>query len=154
MKDSDGAARYRALLDLVVETSLVLGSDLELPTLLAKLVALAERTLGAELSSVMLLDVRRQELHWEIADGGLATGVLRQMTVAVGEGIAGTVAATGEPIVVTDAEHDPRVARRVARQSGQRSGTFVNPLRSWVSCSPAVKTYGAPHSAQVGVRSA
>ena len=84
MKDSDGAVRYRSLLDLVVETSLVLGSDLELPTLLAKLVALAERTLGAELSSVMLLDERRQELHWEIADGGLATGVLRQMTVAVG----------------------------------------------------------------------
>ena len=125
MKDSDGAARYRALLDLVVETSLVLGSDLELPTLLAKLVALAERTLDAELSSVMLLDERRQELHWEIADGGLATGVLRQMTVAVGEGIAGTVAATGEPIVVTDAEHDPRVARRVDAATGFRTRSIV-----------------------------
>ena len=85
----------------------MLGSDLELPTLLAKLVALAEQALGAELSSVMLLDERRAGLHWEVADGGVATGVLRQMTVAVGEGIAGTVAATGEPIVVTDAEHGP-----------------------------------------------
>jgi signal transduction histidine kinase len=125
LKDSDGAARYRALLDLVVETSLALGSDLELPTLLAKLVALAERTLGAELSSVMLLDERRQELHWEIADGGVATGVLRQMAVAVGEGIAGTVAATGEPIVVTDAEHDPRVARRVDAATGFRTRSIV-----------------------------
>jgi signal transduction histidine kinase len=125
LKDSDGAARYRALLDLVVETSLVLGSDLELPTLLAKLVALAEQMLGAELSSVMLLDERRQALHWEIADGGAATGVLGQMTVAVGEGIAGTVAATGEPIVVTDAEHDPRVARRVDAVTGFRTRSIV-----------------------------
>ena len=125
MKDSEGAARHRALLDLVVETSLVLGSDLELPTLLAKLVVLAERMLDAELSSVMLLDERRQALHWEIADGGVTTGVLRQMTVAIGEGIAGTVAATGEPIVVTDAEHDPRVARRVDAATGFRTRSIV-----------------------------
>jgi two-component system, NtrC family, sensor kinase len=125
VKEPDAAARYRALLDLVVETSLVLGSDLELPTLLAKLVALAETMLEAELSSVMLLDERRQVLHWEIADGGVATGVLRQMTVAVGEGIAGTVAATGEPIVVTDAETDARVARRVDAATGFRTRSIV-----------------------------
>jgi hypothetical protein len=64
VKDADAAARHRALLDLVVETSLVLGADLELPTLLAKLVRLAERALGAELSSVMLLDDQRALLHW------------------------------------------------------------------------------------------
>ncbi|MGH7342070.1 MAG: GAF domain-containing protein, partial [Candidatus Rokuibacteriota bacterium] len=125
MKDSDGAARHRALLDLVVETSLVLGSDLELPTLLAKLVVLAERMLDAERSSVMLLDERRQALHWEIADGAVTTGVLRQMTVAIGEGIAGTVAATGEAIVVADAEHDPRVARRVDAATGLRTRSIV-----------------------------
>ena len=125
MKEPDAAARHRALLDLVVETSLVLGSDLELPTLLAKLVALAEQALDAELSSVMLLDERREALHWEVADGGVATGVLRQMTVAVGEGIAGTVAATGEPIVVSDAETDPRVARRVDAATGFRTRSIV-----------------------------
>ena len=125
MKDADAAARHRALLDLVVETSLVLGADLELPTLLAKLVRLAERALGAELSSVMLLDDQRALLHWEVADGGVASGVLRHMTLAVGEGIAGTVAATGEPIVVRDAETDPRVARRVDAQTGFRTRSIL-----------------------------
>jgi sigma-B regulation protein RsbU (phosphoserine phosphatase) len=125
VKEPDVAARHRALLDLVVETSLVLGSDLELPTLLAKLVTLAEQALDAELSSVMLLDERREALHWEVADGGVATGVLRQMTVALGEGIAGTVAATGESIVVSDAEADPRVARRVDAATGFRTRSIV-----------------------------
>ncbi len=129
MKDStegpDVAARHRALLDLVVETSLVLGADLELPTLLAKLVRLAEQSLGAELSAVMLLDAHRAALHWEVVDGDVATGVLRQMTVAVGEGIAGTVAATGEAIIVADAEHDPRVARRVDAATGFRTRSIV-----------------------------
>ena len=109
----------------MVETSLVLGSDLELSTLLAKLVALAEKMLGAELSSVMLLDEHRQALHWEIADGRVSTGVLGRMTLAIGEGIAGAVAATGEPIVVTDAEQDPRVARRVDAATGFHTRSIV-----------------------------
>jgi signal transduction histidine kinase len=124
-EDADASARHRALLDLVVETSLVLGADLELSTLLAKLVRLAERALDAELSSVMLLDADRTALHWEVADGDVATGVLRQMTVALGEGIAGTVAATGETVIVTDAEHDARVARRVDAATGYRTRSIV-----------------------------
>src|SRR5262249_41329710 len=116
--------------DLVVETSLVLGADLELPTLLVKLVRLAERALGAELSSVMLLDTQRAMLHWEVADGGVASGVLRHMTLAVGEGIAGTGAATGEPIIVRDAESDPRVARRVDAETGfQTRSILCVPIR-------------------------
>jgi signal transduction histidine kinase len=121
----EAGARHRALLDLLVETSLVLGADLELPTLLAKLVRVAEQALGAELSSVMLLDEGRAALHWEVVDGGVATGVLRRMTVAEGEGIAGTVAATGEAIIVTDAEHDPRIARRVDAATGLRTRSIL-----------------------------
>src|SRR4030095_13973689 len=89
-----------------------------------------ERALGAELSSVMLLDDQRALLHWEVADGGVASGVLRHMTLAVGEGIAGTVAATGEPSVVRAAETDPRVARRVDAQTGfQTRSILCVPIR-------------------------
>jgi signal transduction histidine kinase len=125
MKDDDATARHRALLDLVVETSLVLGGDLALPTLLATLVRLAARALDAELSSVLLLDETRTSLRWEVADGDVAAGVLRGMTVAIGEGIAGTVAATGAPIIVADAERDPRVARRVDAATGFRTRSIL-----------------------------
>jgi phosphoserine phosphatase RsbU/P len=121
----DEAARQRALLALVVETSLVLGADLELSTLLAKLMALAERMLGAEASSVMLLGEGRATLHWAVAGGPVPTDVLGQTTLAMGEGIAGIVAATGEAIIVADAEHDARVARRVDAATGFHTRSIV-----------------------------
>src|SRR5262245_66640718 len=73
----------------------------------------------------MLLDTQRAMLHWEVADGGVASGVLRHMTLAVGEGIGGTVAATGEPIIVRDAETDPRVAHRVDAETGFRTRSIL-----------------------------
>ena len=57
--------------------------------------ALAERMLGAEASSVILLGEGRATLHWAVAGGPVPTDVLSQTTLALGEGIAGTVAATG-----------------------------------------------------------
>jgi signal transduction histidine kinase len=123
-------ANHLALLGLLAETSRVLGADLELATLLVKLMALAEKMLGAEASSVMLLDESRTTLRWEVAEGDVTAGALRELTLAVGEGIGGTVAATGESIIVTDAQHDPRVARRVDAATGFRTRSIVCvPLR-------------------------
>ena len=118
-------AHHHALLALLAETSRVLGADLDLPTLLVQLMALAEKMVGAETSSVMLLDEGRATLHWVVAEGDATAGPLRQMTLAVGEGIAGTVAARGESIVVPDAEQDPRVARRVDAATGFRTRSIV-----------------------------
>ena len=118
-------AHHHALLALLAETSRVLGADLDLPTLLVQLMALAEKMVGAETSSVMLLDEGRATLHWLVAEGDATAGALRRMTLAVGEGIAGTVAATGESIVVPDAEQDPRVARRVDAATGFRTRSIV-----------------------------
>jgi len=118
-------AHHDALLALLAETSRVLGADLDLPALLVKLMALAEKMVGAETSSVMLLDEGGATLHWVVAEGDATAGALRQMTLAVGEGIAGIVAARGESIVVPDAERDPRVARRVDAATGFRTRSIV-----------------------------
>ena len=80
----DETAHHHALLALLAETSRVLGADLDLPTLLVKLMALAEKMVGAEASSVMLLDERRATLRWEVAEGDVTAGALRQMTLARG----------------------------------------------------------------------
>src|SRR4029450_12337669 len=116
--------------------------DLDLPTLLVQLMALAEKMVGAETSSVMLLDEGRATLHWLVAEGDATAGPLRQMTLAVGEGVAGTVAATGESIVVPDAEQDPRVARRVDAATGFRTRSIV--------CVPA-RSRGAETGALTGL---
>ena len=67
-------AHHHALHALLAETSRVLGADLDLPTLLVQLMALAEKMVGAETSSVMLLDEGRATRHWLVAEGDATAG--------------------------------------------------------------------------------
>jgi diguanylate cyclase (GGDEF)-like protein len=65
----------------------------------------------ANLGSLMLLDEGRGDLVIK-ATKGLHEKIVEQFRIRLGEGIAGTVAATGRPILVRDIEADARVARR------------------------------------------
>lgn len=124
------AARNRELLDTVFETSLALCSNLSLQALLARLLALTKEVLGAEASSVMLLDETGSNLYWEVAEGGASSDALRRISLPVGEGIAGTVAKSGEAIIVADAQRDPRVAKRVDAATGfQTRSILCVPIR-------------------------
>jgi len=113
------AGRTRALLDALVETTVALCSlstRLSLTALLDRLGAFTRQMLGAEASAVMLLDPGSHYLYWETSSGGEST--VRGLTLPVGQGIAGTVALTGEPCIVTDAAHDPRVAHNIDATTG------------------------------------
>jgi signal transduction histidine kinase/ActR/RegA family two-component response regulator len=62
---------------------------------------------NAKIGSIMLLDEKSQTLSIT-ASVGLDDSIVTETTVRVGEGIAGKVAQTGEPLLVEDMEHDPR----------------------------------------------
>jgi signal transduction histidine kinase len=119
------ALRARRLQETVFEASLALCSKLSLQRLLARLISLTAEVLGAEASSVMLLDESRSALYWEVAEGGASQDSLKRLSLPLGQGIAGTVALTGTPIIVEDAEHDPRVARWVDGATGFRTRTII-----------------------------
>ena len=113
------AGRTRALLDALVETTASLCSlstRLSLTALLDRLGAFTQEMLGAEASAVMLLDPTGSHLYWETSSGGEST--VRGLTLPVGQGIAGTVALTGQPCIVEDAARDPRVARNIDAATG------------------------------------
>ncbi|HET7842087.1 MAG TPA: sensor domain-containing diguanylate cyclase, partial [Terriglobia bacterium] len=57
--------------------------------------------------SLLMLDENTQELYFEIAIGAGANK-LKDVRLKVGEGIAGWVAANGEPVLVEDVRKDPR----------------------------------------------
>jgi diguanylate cyclase (GGDEF)-like protein len=67
--------------------------------------------------TLYLLDQDRRELRFELV-AGLDRKAVGQTTVKVGQGISGTVAETGEPILVPDAEKDPRIHRRIDDATG------------------------------------
>ena len=61
----------------------------------------------SKIGSIMLLDSQTQTLRIAAAEG-LEDAVVAGTTIRVGEGIAGKVAQTGEPVLVEDVEHDER----------------------------------------------
>jgi signal transduction histidine kinase len=80
------------------------------------------RTVGATIGSIMLLDSERKTLR-VVAARGLPGDLAAGLTTNVGEGIAGKVAALGEPVLVRDIETDARFARPNDPKYG--SGSFI-----------------------------
>ncbi|MBI5627311.1 MAG: GAF domain-containing sensor histidine kinase, partial [Candidatus Rokubacteria bacterium] len=90
--------------------------------LLALVLEKTMRAVSATIGSIMLLDRERQILRVAAARG-LPEDALAGAEVGVGEGISGTVAALGEPVLVEDIETDPRFARVNDPRYG--SGSFI-----------------------------
>jgi diguanylate cyclase (GGDEF)-like protein len=82
---------------------------------------------GAREASLMLLD-RGERLLKVARARGAHSAIVRAVSVAAGEGIAGRVAAEGRPLLVEEIERDERLRR--PRRPRYRTGSFlVVPLR-------------------------
>ena len=93
------------------------GADQALRSLLQAIVETARAIFGAAASSVFLLDAERRELVFE-AVAGIGAGVLVGRRFPAGSGIAGSVLATAEPVVIDDVRHDPRFGQEAAESTG------------------------------------
>ncbi|MFW6158911.1 MAG: GAF domain-containing protein [Planctomycetota bacterium] len=123
--DTSGSDTSR--LALLYQVAEQVNSTRELTECLDRIIDGAYRIFQAEKVSLMLLDEGSGELRI-CAARNVPDEVVARARVKPGEGLAGQVAASGEPLVVTDMEDDPRVARKSKEQ--YRSGSFaVLPLR-------------------------
>jgi CheY-like chemotaxis protein len=98
-------------LSTLIEAGRTLGNFRSVTELLGFFVELISEELRVDRASVMLLDEATGELGIAASRGlehVVAAGAVR---VRLGEGISGRVAEIGEPILVTDAASDPRLAR-------------------------------------------
>jgi len=85
--------------------------------------------MNVDVALIYLLDERSQELMLKVYLGvpeEFAIGVER---VKIGEGFNGQVAESGEPLLVEDASHDPRLLREVVKQ-GKLQAQLIVPLKS------------------------
>ncbi len=99
------------------EISAVLNSSLDQTEIRKRAIEAATILMDAEAGSLLLLDEAAGELYFEVALGEKGEGV-REVRLKLGEGIAGYVAQTGEPVIVNDAQNDPRLARRADDRTG------------------------------------
>lgn len=79
------------------------------------LVTSAQEAVGAEASSLLLLDKDSKELFFKVALGEKAAEIMKYR-VPLGQGIVGVVAQTGQAILLTEATSDPRFFRALAEQ--------------------------------------
>ncbi len=85
--------------------------------LLGSLTETARRLFGAAACSLALLSDDDSELLYTVAAGEGAQDVTG-MRIPAGEGIAGWVVQSGQPIAISDVASDPRFSRQAAEQTG------------------------------------
>ncbi len=98
-------------LSLFHDVGKALASTLELQKILQTIMEKISDLLQPDTWSLLMLDEKTQELYFEIAIGAGADK-LKDVRLKLGEGIAGWVAQTGEPVLVDNVKDDPRFASR------------------------------------------
>ncbi len=118
--------RWSTALDAALKISEIASSGVPLPDVIQAVVGAAVEVLGAEQSSLMLLDDGGRELVL-VAAAGLPAGVEMGHRVGFGEGIAGHVMATGRPLRLE--QIDPQAFTNFVPKGRRITSSLVIPLR-------------------------
>lgn len=106
----------------------VLGADDAHRELLQAIVDVTRAIFGAKAASIFLFDEQTNDLIFEAVSGHGEDSLVGRRFPA-GTGIAGSVLATRQPIVVEDLSEDPRFARQLAESTGYLpKGLMAAPL--------------------------
>ncbi len=89
------------------EISTWVSSINDLDVLLTLITETANKVMNAKASSLLMLDRKTQKLYFKVATGERQEQV-KAYEIKVGQGIAGAVAETGEPLLIEDVTGDPR----------------------------------------------
>jgi HD-GYP domain-containing protein (c-di-GMP phosphodiesterase class II) len=106
------------------ELSGLLNSSLNPAEIRKRAIEAATVVMNAETGSLLLLDEAAQELYFDVALGEKGAGI-RQIRLKVGQGIAGAVAKTQEPVIINDCYSDPRFDQAADKKSGFRTRNMV-----------------------------
>jgi len=100
-----------------VEIGKALTSTFNMDQILIIILKRLSELIKAKNWTLFLLDPKTEELYFGVVVG-LDKGSLADVRIGLGEGIAGTVAHTGEPILVPEVQQDPRFSNRVDDLTG------------------------------------
>jgi signal transduction histidine kinase len=95
---------------VIMSLALELLPDMGIDEVLDRIVDRIYEDLGYGIVSIMLLDEDEKYLRINAARG-LAENIITSSKMEVGRGVSGSVAHTGEPLLIGDVENDPRFGR-------------------------------------------
>ncbi len=117
-------------IEALVELSSMINSSLDIGEVLNHAMRFVEELIGAEGSSIFEIDDTTHELFFRILSGH-ETHTVREIRMKIGEGIAGWVAHTGEPVIVPDTEKDTRFSSKIDLITGFKTRSIIAlPIRN------------------------
>jgi len=114
LSDRDEMDRLKTL----VEASKLINSSIEPDALFGSILTVARNELHVDRGTLWFVDEEKKEIWTKVAGEFRATR-------PIGTGIAGTVVATGEPIILHDAYADARFDRSADEKSGYRTRSML-----------------------------
>lgn len=115
MAHGPAALRETRQLERLLEIGRNLSSNLDLPSLLGSIIAVAAEITGSEGASILLYDPATRHLRFEAIPPD-QNPALKKLSVPVDSSVAGWVFSTASPLIINDARSDARIYREVDRE--------------------------------------
>ena len=126
IRTKQAAERFITRLKSLQSVSQILNSTLDLDKLLGIILAEAVKHTEASTGTIYLIEPDSGELVSRVIE----KGITRKIRLKLGQGIAGTVAQTGEVVMLADAYQDERFNPEVDKKTGQRTKSMLTmPMR-------------------------
>lgn len=114
----------------LIEVNEVISSSLEIDTILENVMSISKKVMNADASSLMRIDEKTNELIYQVAQGSVGEKLKKVVRLKMGQGIAGTVAAEGTPLLLEDAYTHPKFFRGNDEATGYRTKSMITvPLK-------------------------
>jgi len=126
--EESSMAQRLALLEKLIDASKVIAMQLDPFEATATIIRESCRLLQCDRSTLYTLDPTRNELNLTVAEGA------KEIRLPLGQGIAGTVGATGEIINIPDAYQDSRFSPSHDKKTGYKTNTIL--------CAPVIDGNG------------
>jgi sigma-B regulation protein RsbU (phosphoserine phosphatase) len=119
-----------ARLSSLIEVNALISSSLDLDRILENVMTISKQVMNADASSLMLVDEKTDELVYEVALGTVGEKLKKEFRLKRGQGIAGTVAEEGTPLLLEDAYTHPKFHRAHDDATGYRTKSMITvPLK-------------------------
>jgi diguanylate cyclase (GGDEF)-like protein len=109
----------------LIEINTYIANSLEKEEVLKRILNQTKILLNCESSSILLVDRGLMVLNFAVLSKDEEGDILKDTSLRMGEGIAGTVWQNGIPILINDAQNDPRFSDRADKKAKTKTRSVI-----------------------------
>jgi diguanylate cyclase (GGDEF)-like protein len=109
----------------LIEINTYIANSLEKEEVLKRILNQTKILLNCESSSILLVDRGLKVLNFAVLSKDEEGAILKDTSFRMGEGIAGTVWQNGIPILINDAQNDPRFSNRADKKAKTTTRSII-----------------------------